>query len=58
MTPSMSPVLEIHEDELLLMAEDSKARWNAGRALSALDGIPVIVASNIDVVSCVVVLSL
>jgi Asp-tRNA(Asn)/Glu-tRNA(Gln) amidotransferase A subunit family amidase len=46
---AINAIIRINETEVLKQAEDSWQRIQAGKPLSALDGIPVIVKENIDI---------
>ena len=45
--PRINAMYRIHRDAALAAASASEARWREGRALSALDGVPITIKENI-----------
>jgi Asp-tRNA(Asn)/Glu-tRNA(Gln) amidotransferase A subunit family amidase len=48
-SPSLGPILDYDEENAFRAARESEARWQSGRALGALDGIPVLIKEEICV---------
>lgn len=47
-TPSLDAMLRWDREDLLKQAEASRQRWDAGAALSPLDGVPIAVKDEMD----------
>ncbi|MEZ5658515.1 MAG: amidase [Burkholderiaceae bacterium] len=48
--PHLNAFYRFHPQAALEAARESEARWRAGRPLSAIDGVPVMIKENIDTI--------